>query len=594
MKKSLFSFVGILAAVMAVGMLFSSCNKDEIVATEAAPRIILDSETAVYEVKAGHELTIAPKYENAEGGKFVWKVDDVVLSTEAVLTAVWDEAGEYYVELTVTASGGTASEEMRVDVIELAIPFISLPFASDVLLLQVGTDYMLTPEIAASSDDDPDLTVVWSIDGKTVSSDRTLHFQAADAGDYAVTVKATNSDGSDERSFTIKVVTDMPFTLEFPRQSFFSTSTERFTFPGRPIMLRPIISGLDATSFAWTVDGQQADCDSRIFTFTPEKPGAYVVNITVDGSATASVVVECVDATEESRWRKAGSTSQACCDNVYEWIPAPGQFIGETQTGGMTGAETTHEAAIAWAKRRLDKAQYVSLGGFGGYITVGFDHSIPNTETAYDFAIMANAFFNLSTGDGGSNEPGIVYVSQDVNGNGLPDDEWYELRGSETGKAETITDYAVTYFRPSAPGMNVQWTDMLGQTGTIDYLSAFHRQDYYYPAWIEADSYTLRGTRLQARTVQNSSTGMWDNNCFEWGYADNMGSDVLSSNDSGGGEGQRNGFLIKNAMYADGTHINLRYIDFIRVQTGVNSKAGWLGEVSTEVFGFEDLSLTAK
>ena len=87
---------------------------------------------------------------------------------------------------------------------------------------------------------------------------------------------------------------------------------------------------------------------------------------------------------------------------------------------------------------------------------------------------------------------------------------------------------------------------------------------------------------------------MWDNSCFAWGYADNMGSDVISSNDAGGGEGQRNGFLIKNAMYPDGTPINLRYIDFIRVQTGVNSKAGWLGEVSTEVFGFEDLNLTRK
>lgn len=594
MKKPLFSFVCILTVVLAGGMLLSSCNKDEVVATEAAPRIILDSETAVYEVEAGHELTIAPKYENAVGAKFVWTVDDVVRSTDPAFTYVWDEAGEYYIELTVTTSGGKASEEMRVDVIEPAIPYISLPFTTDELQLQVGTDYMLTPEIAASSENDSDLTIVWLIDGKEFSSDRTLHFEAGEVGDYDVTVIATNSDGYDERHFMIKVVTEMPFVLEFPRQSFFSTSTERFTFPGRPIMLRPIIGGLDATSFAWSVDGQPVDCDIRSFTFIPEKSGRYVVNLTVDGLATASVVVECVDATEESRWRKAGSTSRASCDKVFEWIPAPGQFIGETQTGGMTGSETTHEAAIAWAMQRLDNGKYVSLGGFGGYITVGFDHSIPNIETSYDFSIGGNAFFNVSTGEGGSNEPGIVYVSQDVNGNGLPDDEWYELRGSETGKSETLSDYAVTYFRPSAPAMNVQWTDMFGQSGTIDYLPAFHRQDYYYPAWIETDSYTLRGTRLQARTVQNSSTGMWDNNYFEWGYSDNMGGDVLSSKDNSDGEGQRNGFLIKNAMYADGTHINLRYIDFIRVQTGVNSKAGWLGEVSTEVFGFEDLSLTAK
>ena len=73
-------------------------------------------------------------------------------------------------------------------------------------------------------------------------------------------------------------------------------------------------------------------------------------------------------------------------------------------------------------------------------------------------------------------------------GGGLPDDEWYELRGSETGRPETRQDYAVTYYRPSAPRMNVQWTDNYGGSGLIDYLGAFHRQDYYYPAWITDDS----------------------------------------------------------------------------------------------------------
>lgn len=593
MKETLFSYICILSAFFVGGMLFS-CNKDDIIAMEIPPRIILDNETAIYEIKAGKELTIAPKYENAENATFVWKVNDVVMGNAPAFTSVWNEAGVYYIDLTVTTEGGSASEEIRVDVIEPAIPYISFPFTDNEISLKTGTDYMLTPEIANSGSEDSDLTVVWTVDGKQYSTGRTFHFVAEATGNYSVTVKTANADGSDERTFTIRVLDKLPFTIEFPSRSYFNTSTKRYTFAGRTIMLRPIIIGLDANSFEWTVNGGITGCDTEIFAFTPDTPGEYVVNLTVDGSVSASVIVECVKATEESRWRRANGVSKAKCNKVYEWVPAPGQFIGETQTGGMTGNETTHEAALNWAEERLGKEQYVSLGGFGGYIIVGFDHSVENTETAYDFSIQANAFFNLATGDGGSNEPGIVYVSQDVNGNGLPDDEWYELRGSETGKPETLSDYAVTYYRPSAPGMNVQWTDALGQSGTIDYLAAFHRQDYYYPAWIKEDSYTLRGTRLKDRTTQNSETGMWDNSCFDWGYADNMGGDVLSSNDSGGGEGQRNGFIIKNAMYIDGTHINLRYIDFIKVQTGVNSKAGWLGEVSTEVFGFEDLKLAGK
>lgn len=42
-----------------------------------------------------------------------------------------------------------------------------------------------------------------------------------------------------------------------------------------------------------------------------------------------------------------------------------------------------------------------------------------------------------------------MWVMQDVNGNGLPDDTWYQLKGSEYGKEETIETYAVTYYRPA-------------------------------------------------------------------------------------------------------------------------------------------------
>ena len=107
---------------------------------------------------------------------------------------------------------------------------------------------------------------------------------------------------------------------------------------------------------------------------------------------------------------------------------------------------------------------------------------------------------------------------QDVNGDGLPNDEWYELKGSEYGKPETIQDYAVTYFRPG-PNMDTQWQDNKGNKGAIDRLGNYHPQEFYYPLWIEADSYTLYGTCLKARTEQSPSTGMWSNNPFGWGYA---------------------------------------------------------------------------
>ena len=118
-------------------------------------------------------------------------------------------------------------------------------------------------------------------------------------------------------------------------------------------MLRPIVAGIEANSYEWTVNGKATGCATEVFAFTPDSPGEYVVNLTVDGSVSASVIVECVNATEESRWRRVGGASKAKCNKVFEWVPAPGQFIGETQTGGMTGNEPTHESAILWAEERV-------------------------------------------------------------------------------------------------------------------------------------------------------------------------------------------------------------------------------------------------
>ena len=172
----------------------------------------------------------------------------------------------------------------------------------------------------------------------------------------------------------------------------------------------------------------------------------------------------------------------------------------------------------------------------------------------------------------------------------MPDDEWYELKGSEAGKDETIRNFKVTYYRPEGKKMDVQWISSDGRNGWVDYLSAYHTQDYYYPAWITENSYTLTGTCLASRNIQDSQTGYWDNQAYDWGYVDNFGNDQIEGGSTVDGSGQRIGFKISNAIHADGTEANLQYIDFIKVQCGVLAKSGWLGEVSTEVFSFEDLT----
>lgn len=265
-------------------------------------------------------------------------------------------------------------------------------------------------------------------------------------------------------------------------------------------------------------------------------------------------------------YRAPQATSSVFASKVFEYTPAPGQFIGEPTI--FTTTIQTQEAACAWAKNRLDQGKFISLGAFGGFIVVGFDHSIVNLG-GYDFAIYGNAF-------SGNSEPGIVWVAQDENGNGLPDDTWYELRGSETDNGYTLYGYSVTYYKPDGEGQNVSWTDSEGAGGTIDYLPAYHAQPSYYPDWVPDNEYTLTGTRLKACNYDQSGNGSrWINPDYGWGYADNFG----SSN-----------FRISDAMDAEGKPVGLKYIDFIKVVTGVNAKSGWLGELSTEVTGFEDLT----
>lgn len=292
-------------------------------------------------------------------------------------------------------------------------------------------------------------------------------------------------------------------------------------------------------------------------------------------------VIEPDDPSAKTGFRPITQTSSAYQNKVYEYLPGPGQFINETVTGGFAGDETTMQAAISYAENRLGKKKFVSLGSFGGYIVVGFDHSISNSKEEYDFAILGNAMDS-------SNEPGIVWVMQDTNQNGLPDDVWYELRGSETGEKETIQNYSVTYFRPAEPNKPVEWIDSEGNSGTVDYLKAYHKQDYYYPAWVTAESYTLTGTKLEARNSQDPQTGYWTNASYPWGYADNIGSDALSGNE------QWVGFRIANAMDSDGIAVTLDYIDFVKVQQGVLAKSGWLGENSCEVVSIADYSMLFK
>lgn len=573
-----------------VAALSWSCNIDDDITTTLPPNIVLDSETGIYTVKQGREIIIAPSYESAEEATFSWTMGGEVLGTSPSLSFTVEEIGQYFITITVTTDGGSDEEEIRVDVIDLEIPTISIAGNKN-LTVAVGTEVKFNSTVRETT---LETTLEWNVNEQSCGKESTYTFKAEEVGSYTITVTATNEDGTHSDSVNVEVLNaeDMPFVWEF-------NHTEYHTVAGRRLQVKPsMVSNTEGVAFSWQIDDGEATEGEESFVFEPQKAGEYHIAATAtseqeDKHITLSHEFVVTVYEEGAFYREMSSISKADWNKVYEYTPAPGQFINELQTGGFDGTQTTPEAAIAYAEDRMSQTKedgtpnpiWVSLGGFGGYIVVGFDHSIDNSG-GYDLGILGNSFK-------GSSEPGIVWVMQDENGNGLPDDTWYELAGSETGNEETIQDYAVTYYRPTGPKMPVQWTDNYGNSGEIDYLKAFHRQDYYYPLWIEEDSYTLTGTCLKARNFDASGNGTyWVNAEYDWGYVDNFSpTDRLTDEANANADANANHFKISNAIDFECKPIHLDYIDFVKVQVGVNTKSGWLGEVSTEVFGFYDYNM---
>lgn len=236
-------------------------------------------------------------------------------------------------------------------------------------------------------------------------------------------------------------------------------------------------------------------------------------------------------------------------NKVYDFLPGMGQFVNvypKYQTGD-TKADIIQKVETAICN---DNKGLISLGGWGGYIVFGFDHMIENVKDEYDFIVLGNAFE-------GNAEPGIVMVSYDKNGNGEPDDEWFELKGSEYGSKACWYNVDSTYRRDADTIKN-----------------PFHKQPYY-PQWLEEDEYTLHGTILPKNAVY---TTMWVLNPFGFGYADNY----PNNND-------RAKLKIDWAVDSKGQSVKLPGIHFVKVYNAMDQMCGDIGETSTEITGATDL-----
>ena len=276
---------------------------------------------------------------------------------------------------------------------------------------------------------------------------------------------------------------------------------------------------------------------------------------------------------------------------VIEYKPAPGQFINDPATGTpAVSAGILNEPGDA-----------LSLGGYGGYVILGFDHRIindPANPYGVDFTVFGNPMSSNS-------EQGIIRVMRDDNNNHIPDDIWYEIMGSDHF-GSLKKNYEITYYNTGTSTSDLPWKDNQGNQGYI-LKNNFHTQPYYplnslFPE-INKDSFSFKGNLLSPRIEKIK--GVFVSHSSAFGYADNTpvnaGNNYFSPDnpytlnliEGSGGDA----IDISWAADTSGQYVDLDGIDFIMIYSGINANLSWLGEISTEIRGIADVapsSLTGK
>ncbi|MDR2516585.1 MAG: leucine-rich repeat domain-containing protein [Spirochaetaceae bacterium] len=350
----------------------------------------------------------------------------------------------------------------------------------------------------------------------------------------------------------------------------------RSVAPGARLVLAPVLWGFTTgADFTWEARTAVVDADGYVtaagetvnagsagpaeyFTFRTAVAGTYRVTCTArEGGNTASASVLVTVATPAALRPRDGHSARTAY-TAFAFVPSPDQFCGTYPPIDVSGENGHNEAWVANEHTKMLRGEPYDHTGSGaywdgwsipflGYFIFGWDHSIARRDGGREIGINGNNF-------GDWTEPGIVSVMQDTNGNGLPDDTWYELKGSQHGRYGHIPRYALTVFRPWQKYHNgsqwvghMIWVDNQGNSGS-------YRQQF--PFFVDGDYITFSGGVI---AFTSSVTGYVDTPTYLFSIAD--------------------------AVEADGSAVDppLTHIDFARVHGAIRGMAGAFGGLSAEM-----------
>lgn len=323
--------------------------------------------------------------------------------------------------------------------------------------------------------------------------------------------------------------------------------------------------------------------NSKDLRFIALYSGAYelTLNVTADGKKGSKKTI--VNVTNDTKNYNPYITS------IFDFNPAPGMFANDLYKVGFT-----KDDVVRTALGRINETSVgyqLDLGGFGGSIIVGFDHTVINAPGESDFKVYGGDL----TDKANPPAPGLIYVAYDKNGNGKPDeDEWYEIIGSQHTKENTIKDFKITYHKKAAGvpvvvgGPNDMFSDREhifcenNQSETY-YMPRSKTKKEYYPLWATQNTVTYEGIKLNVDfvTARPGQTTLWNYNAPEWGYANAVNPDID----------------IDWAVDKNGNKVNLPGINFIKIVNCVSEPMGLCHQQSsmaTKFAGAADLHLLKK
>ena len=359
---------------------FAACDDDDEKIDAGSPDFTFNSETGEYNVRIGKEVALCARVKDAVNPVYTWKREGKIVADDTVYYFKGEILGESFVNFRLDADNGSVEKQVKVTVVDRLAPQIKLESAA---VAYCG----IKKEFAAETEyTDETTTFEWSYGGQVVSHDSIMSFEEEDINVYTLALKVTNADGVDVKNINVSVIPEEKPLLFFDNARYVLPSmldkAITMTCPiGKNVVLAPIKFAIsDQAIYEWKVDGAvQSGQTSVCFDFKPSVEGkTYEIDVTATDNgktASAKVYVECTPK-EGTYFRDVTPKSSYISNYCYEFIPAPGQFINFPE------GKTAEDARMT-IQKTLDNGggeggYLASLGAWGGYFILKFDHSVEN------------------------------------------------------------------------------------------------------------------------------------------------------------------------------------------------------------------------